>query len=94
MSGSRKARNTASISNNTNIFGIMGGLGPRVGLSSDEAVYRNQIIRSGNSLSFLYDKPFPKQYEFLRKNNLLSVNPLASGGVGKKVLLYKRTQGA
>ena len=30
MSGSKKARSSPSITNNTNIFGLMGGLAPRV----------------------------------------------------------------
>ncbi len=90
MSGSRRARNTASIANNTNIYGIMGGAAPRIGLS-DAAVYRHQQIKGGKGLPFLYNKPFAQQYSFLQNNNLLSVNPLASGGIGRKVLLYRRT---
>lgn len=87
MQGSKKARRTPSITNNTNIFGIMGGLAPRVGLN-DTAVYRHQQIKGGRGLPSLYNLPFTEQYAFLKKNNLLSVNPLASGGVGKKTLLF------
>jgi len=87
MQGSKKARNTPSIANNTNIYGIMGGLAPRVGLS-DTAVYRHQQIKGGRGLPSLYNLPFTQQYAFLKNNNLLSVNPLASGGVGKKTLLF------
>ena len=87
MQGSKKARSTPSIANNTNIYGIMGGLAPRVGLN-DTAVYRHQQIKGGKGLSQLYNLPFTQQYAFLKNNNLLSVNPLASGGVGKKTLLF------
>ena len=87
MQGSKKARSTPSIANQTTIFGIMGGLAPRVGLS-DQAVYRHQQIKGGRGLPSLYNLPFPQQYAYLQNNKLLSVNPLSSGGVGKKVLLY------
>ena len=87
MQGSKNARRTPSITNNTNIYGIMGGLAPRVGLN-DTAVYRHQQIKGGKGLPSLYNLPFTQQYAFLKNNNLLSVNPLASGGVGKKTLLF------
>jgi|DEB0MinimDraft_10_1074344.scaffolds.fasta_scaffold63895_3 hypothetical protein len=91
MQGSKRARNTPSIANQTSIFGIMGGLAPRVGLS-DTAVYRHQIIKGsrGDPWQFLpqyYRNPTAQQ-NYMRQNLILSVNPLASGGVGKKVLLY------
>ena len=87
MQGSKKARRSPSIANNTNIYGIMGGLAPRVGLS-DAAVYRHQQIKGGRGLPQLYNLPFTQQYAFLQNNKLLSVNPLSSGGVGKKSLLF------
>ena len=34
MNGSKRARNTPSIANQTSIFGIMGGLAPRTGTSN------------------------------------------------------------
>ena len=52
MQGSKKARSTPSIANNTNIYGIMGGLAPRVGLN-DTAVYRHQQIKGGRGLPSL-----------------------------------------
>jgi hypothetical protein len=87
MQGSKKARSTPSIANQTSIYGIMGGLAPRIGLN-DTAVYRHQQIKGGKGLSALYNLPFAQQYAYLQNNNLLSVNPLSSGGVGKKVLLF------
>lgn len=88
MQGSKRARSTPSIANQTSIFGIMGGLAPRVGLN-DQAVYRHQQIKGGRGLSQLYNKPIPFQLNYLRTNKLLSVNPLSSGGVGKKVLMFR-----
>ena len=87
MQGSKKARSTPSIANNTNIYGIMGGLAPRVGLNN-QSVYRHQQIKGGRGLPQLYNLPFAQQYAFLQNNKLLSVNPLSSGGVGKKTLLF------
>ena len=87
MQGSKRARNTPSITNKTSIFGIMGGLAPRVGTSS-AGVYRHVQIKGSRGLPQLYNKPINYQQTYLRTNKLLSVNPLASGGVGKKVLMY------
>ena len=90
MQGSKKARNTPSIANQTSIFGIMGGLSPRVGLS-DAAVYRHQQIKGSRGLPQLYGKSIIFQKNYLTVNKLLSVNPLASGGVGKRMLMiYNR----
>lgn len=88
MNGSKRARNTPSITNNTKIFGIMGGLAPRVG-TSDVAVYRHQLIKGGRGLPQLNGQPPAQQQAYLKRNNLLSVNPLASGGVGKRVLMFR-----
>jgi hypothetical protein len=89
MQGSKKARSTSSISNRTSVFGIMGGLAPRIGLN-DTAVYRNQQIRGGKGLPGLNKSlPADQQKKYLVDNKLLSVNPLASGGVGKKTLMFR-----
>ena len=82
MSGSKKARRTPSITNNTNIFGLMGGLAPRVG-TSDVAVYRHQQIKGGRGLPELNGKTPEQQQYYMKVNKLLSVNPAGSGGVGK-----------
>lgn len=87
MQGSKKARYTPSISNKTSIFGIMGGLAPRVG-TSDVAVYRHIQIKGSKGLPQLYGLPTARQQTYLQNNKLLSVNPLASGGVGKRVLMF------
>ena len=88
MQGSKRARSTPSISNKTSIFGIMGGLAPRVGVS-DTAVYRHQQIKGSKGLSNLYKLPYSAQQAYLKKNRLLSVNPLSSGGVGKRTLMFR-----
>ena len=86
MQGSKRARNTPSITNNTKIFGIMGGLAPRIG--ADAAVYRHQQIKGGKQILALNGKTPAQQKLYMQQNKLLSVNPLGSGGVGKKTLLF------
>ena len=93
MQGSKKARRTPSISNQTSIFGIMGGLAPRVGLS-DAAVYRHQVIKGSRGLPQLYGKSTDYQKNYLFANKLVSVNPVGSGGIGKGTLLRQANQGA
>ncbi len=87
MNAGKKARHAQSITNSTKIFGIMGGLAPRVGVS-DIAVYRHQQIKGGKGIPQLNGKSPAQQKQFLLANNLLSKNPLTSGGVGKKSLLF------
>lgn len=88
MQGSKRARNTPSISNSTKIFGIMGGLAPRVGVR-DVAAYRHILIKGGRGLPQLNGQTPEFQKNFLKINNLLSVNPLTSGGVGKRTLMFR-----
>ena len=90
MQGSKRARNTPSIANKTSIFGIMGGLAPRVG-TSDAAVYRHLQIKGSRGLPQLYGKPINYQKNYLKTNKLLSVNPLGSGGVGKKTSMFHQS---
>ena len=86
MSGSRNARYSASLTNQTSIFGTMAGLVPRTGNMS-ATTYRQMLYNSGgNSLSFLYNQPPARQQLFLKHNNLLSVNPASSGGIGTMFL--------
>ena len=91
MQGSKRARNTPSITNNTKIFGIMGGLAPRVGLSN-AGTYNHQVIKGGRGLPQLYGKSINYQKNYLLTNKLLSVNPVGSGGVGKGVLMRQFSQ--
>ena len=90
MQGSKRARNTPSIANKTSIFGIMGGLAPRTG-TSNVSVYRHQQIKGSRGLPQLYGKPIDYQKTYLKTNKLLSVNPLGSGGVGKKTSMFHQS---
>jgi len=87
MNGSKRARHTPSIANNTKIFGIMGGLGSVVGIR-DFAVARHIRIKAGQGLSDLYGLTPLQQERAMRERNILSKNPLGSGGVGKKSLIF------
>ena len=86
MQGSKRARNTPSISNKGSIYGTMGGLAPRVG-TLNVGTYRHILIKGGKGLPQLNGKTPTYQKMYLFANNLVSVNPLGSGGVGKKNLL-------
>jgi hypothetical protein len=90
MQGSKRARNTPSIANNTKIFGIMAGLGPRIGRASGNNAMANYIAtRAGKPILALNGKTPAQQKLYLQQNKLLSVNPLSSGGVGKKTLMFR-----
>lgn len=86
MQGSKRARSTPSISNRGSIYGIMGGLAPRNGVSN-VGTYRHIVIKGGHGLPQLNGKDPTYQKMYLFANNLVSVNPVSSGGVGKKNLL-------
>lgn len=83
MNAGKKARNAASISNSTKIFGIIGGLSPAVGV---DASTRFMLRKNGNTKTL--EARGIKTEADLKSKNLLSVNPAGSGGVGKKVLMY------
>lgn len=78
----KAARNAASISNNTKIFGTMGGLVPLQGLPSPAG-------RRASTKQIIPLAPGPA-LSYMKKNNLLSVNPQSSGGVGRRVLMFSR----
>jgi hypothetical protein len=88
MQGIKRSRSTPSIANSTKIYGIMGGLAPRVGIS-DTAVYRHTQIKGAKGIPQLNGKTPAQQLTFLTANKLLSVNPLTSGGVGKRTLMFR-----
>ena len=89
MNGSKRARHTPSITNNTKIFGIMGGLGPRVGFGvTNIGIYRHILIKGGQGLSELYGLTPAQQERAMKERNILSRNPLGSGGVGKRSLMF------
>ena len=89
MNLGKKARNTASITNSTCIYGIMGGLPPRVGVDSNQAVYNAIRMRGAKGIPPQYQNCGPATIEYLKKNRLLSVNPQGSGGVGRMFMMYQ-----
>ena len=82
----KAARNSASISNSTKIYGIMGGLAPVQGVpSSVRFVYQ---ARSATKQVIPLD--YKSGLTYMQQKKLLSVNPQTSGGVGLRTLLYSR----
>ena len=78
MNLGKKARHTASITNRTSIFGIMGG-------TIQSGGYRNSI-RSATYRATTYNKIPPRPTpgkQYMLAHNLLSRNPQCSGGVGR-----------
>ena len=83
---SKAARNATSISNNTKNFGIMGGLASLQGVPS--SVRSDYKVRAA-SKQVIPLAPGPG-LSYMKQKNLLSVNPQASGGVGRRVLMFSR----
>ena len=83
MSAGKAARNQAAIVNKTSVFGIMGGLVPLQGYQLNNTTQKR--LRGTNTLIIPLN-PVPG-LAFMKKNKLLSVNPQASGGISKKVLM-------
>ena len=82
----KAARNAASISNNTNIFGIMGGLAPLQGVpASVRCCYKDRVATK----QVIPLAPAPG-LAYMKQKSLLSVNPQATGGVGRRVLMFSR----
>jgi len=78
MSGSKRARSTPSITNNTKIFGIMGGT---VSLTGRRDSIVHHLKRKATNLNPIPSGP-TAGFEYMLSRNLLSRNPLCSGGVG------------
>ena len=79
MSGSKRARNTPSISNSTKIYGIMG---VTVSLTGRRYSVVHHIKRKATNLNPIPPGP-TAGFDYMFKNQLLSRNPLCSGGVGR-----------
>ncbi len=89
MNAGKKARNAASLSNKITTYGTMSGDGRGIGRGTgNNGTYSHVQTKGGRGLPMLYNKSPQFQLAFLKKNKLLSVNPLGSGGVGKKSLLF------
>ena len=89
MNASKSARNACSIANSSKIYGIMGGTGSSIGKLS--------IIAGGCHGRFPNCNKIPLDpvggLAYMKANNLLSVNPQATGMVGAGVrmrLVYGR----
>jgi len=83
MGLSKRARNVASISNRTTIFGIMGGTAPRSRIAANQSAIRN---RASNQQSIPLNPVAGLAY--MQGDNpmgryMLSRNPQCSGGVGR-----------
>ena len=85
MPHSKSARMKASIVNKTSTFGIMGGLFNRkiAGRSSMNRVTSRLEIPTGADAG----------YKYMKLHNLLSKNPLGSGGVGRMFTVRPRGSG-
>jgi|TARA_B110000967_G_scaffold208884_1_gene262653 hypothetical protein len=89
MNAGKNARNTASISNKITTYGTMSGSARGIGRGTgNNGTYRHVQTKGARGLPELYNKTPQFQLAYLKKNKLLSVNPLGSGGVGKKSLLF------
>lgn len=89
MNGSKRARNAASMTNQTSHFGTMAGT---VSLTGKTWAVRNALIRNGNYCNCIGGEQVPSGVgpagaaaglAFLTRKNALSVNPQCTGGVGR-----------
>lgn len=84
-SGSKKAASAASIANRTNVYGIIGGTVSAVNRPrAAQIAFRTRGAPLNNNIPL---SPVAG-LNYMRTNNLLSVNPQTSGGVGRKVLFF------
>lgn len=84
MNGSKRARNAASMSNQTSHFGTMAGT---VSLTGKTWAVRNALVRNGNYCNCIGGQRIPigsvAGLAFLKSKNALAVNPQCTGGVGR-----------
>ena len=91
----RAITGSTKISNNTDAFAVMAGTRNGLVIGQRNSV-RSAMRRAqaGGSKSFpcippLFSTP-AQQRSCMQNNNLLSVNPVGSGGVGKRNLIFSR----
>ena len=95
-----RGRGVGRLISRTSQWGIMKGTAPMIGKSSSiQRVYHNNAIdvnslfilaqKMKKSVSYLKGLPLQELKNNFRKNNMLSVNPLGSGGVGRTPLLWR-----
>lgn len=85
LSGARKTSMIASTTNQTSIFGVMGGLAPNGGR-------KRFMFRSARNRQNIPLRP-DAGLSYMERNGLLSTNPTGSGGVGLTRLLVDRSLG-
>jgi len=84
MNLGKKARYTDSITHNTCVYGIMGGIPSSIGNTGGNAGVYNAIrTRGGKGIPAEFQMCGPKTIAYLKRNKLLSVNPQGSGGVSR-----------
>jgi len=88
MNLGKKARNTASITNSTCIYGTMSGTGRGIGRNVGTGTWNAIQTRGGKSMPPKYLKCGPETIEYMKKHRMLSVNPVGSGGVGRMYMYF------
>lgn len=83
MSAGKAARHAASLTNQTTIYGPIGGLAPTKNVSSN--TYRGLVV-GGASLNNRIPLDPQAGLIFMQNNGLIQRNPQCSGGVGRKQL--------
>lgn len=84
MNGSKRARNAASLVNRTNVYGIIGGTVSTVGVTQ---YTRPSLSRAGVLCNCIPTSSPAAGLAYMTSRRLLSVNPVGSGGVGRRSLL-------
>ena len=88
MNGTKRARSIQSVANNTNVFGIMGGRIPSVGVNTSNRFAQQNRGSTTNPVPYPINMDPAASKEYMSKNNLLSRNPQGSGGVGKMFMRF------
>ncbi len=83
MNAPKRVRRIQSLTSNTNVYMVMGGLAPRTGIPT--ATRSHQQLHSTNKQTI----PQPgvvgqAALQYMQNRSLLSSNPACSGGVGRR----------
>lgn len=87
MSGAKAARHTASVSNNTKIFGIMEGT---VSCTNRPRAACIAIHTRGANTRIQWSPNYVFGLTQMKQKGALSKNPACSGGVGKAAVIRQR----
>ena len=83
MNGPKRVRRIQSVKNNTDVYAIMGGLAPSVGVPTATRSY----IQKHAPVCQCIPRPGVEglaAIRYMRDRNILSKNPACSGGVGRR----------